>query len=58
MIGRILRIILLISIAAIIINRLFSRKQKRALNDIVRLAAWMVLIVTALVFLLHLFFGI
>ncbi|WP_156320832.1 hypothetical protein [Neisseria sp. 83E34] len=58
MIGRILRIILLISIAALIINRLFGKKQKRALNDIVRLAAWVILVVTTLAFLLHLSFGI
>lgn len=58
MIGRILRIVLLFSIAALIINRLFGRKQKRALNDIVRLTAWVVLVVTTLAFLLHLSFGI
>ncbi|ASK28541.1 hypothetical protein BG910_09445 [Neisseria chenwenguii] len=43
MIGRILRIFFLFALIALIVRRLFSRKQKRALREIVRISAWVLL---------------
>lgn len=42
MIGRILRIFFFIALIAII-HRLFNRKQKRALHEVVQISAWVFL---------------
>ena len=43
MIGRILRIFFFITLIALIIHRLFNRKQKRALHEVVQISAWVFL---------------
>ncbi|WP_342031629.1 protein MIGRI [Neisseria sp. Marseille-Q2251] len=43
MIGRLFRIFFFFALAALIINRLFSRKQKRALRDVAKISAWVLL---------------
>ncbi|QEY25083.1 protein MIGRI [Neisseria animalis] len=43
MIGRLFRIFLLFAFIALIINRLFSRKQKRALREVMQISAWVML---------------
>ncbi|WP_199900851.1 protein MIGRI [Neisseria cinerea] len=43
MIGRLFRIFFFFALAALIINRLFSRRQKRALRDIAKISAWVLL---------------
>ena len=43
MIGRLFRIFFFFALAALIINRLFSRRQKRALHDIAKISAWVLL---------------
>ena len=43
MIGRILRIFFFIALIALIIHRLFNRKQKRALQEVVQISAWVFL---------------
>ncbi len=43
MIGRILRIFFFIALIALIIHRLFNRKQKRALHEVVQISAWVFL---------------
>ena len=40
MIGRLFRIFLLFAVVALIIQRLFSRKQKRALREVIQISAW------------------
>lgn len=57
MIGRILRIVFLVSLAVLIANRLFSRRQKRALDEVIRISAWVVFIISSLAFLLHVWLG-
>lgn len=39
MIGRLFRIFFFFALAVLIINRLFSRRQKRALHDIAKISA-------------------
>ncbi|UOO80890.1 hypothetical protein LVJ83_07795 [Uruburuella testudinis] len=43
MIGRILRIFFFVALIALIIHRLFNRRQKRALHEIVQISAWVFL---------------
>lgn len=43
MIGRLFRIFFFFALTALIINRLFSRKQKRALRDVAKISAWVLL---------------
>ena len=43
MIGRLLRLFFLFALAALLIHRLFSRKQKRALREIIQISAWVLL---------------
>ena len=43
MIGRLFRIFFFFALAALIIKRLFSRKQKRALRDVAKISAWVLL---------------
>ncbi|WP_301673755.1 protein MIGRI [Neisseria blantyrii] len=43
MIGRLFRIFFLFALAALIINRLFSRRQKRALREVAKISAWVLL---------------
>lgn len=43
MIGRLFRIFLLFAVVALIIQRLFSRKQKRALREVIQISAWVLL---------------
>lgn len=43
MIGRLLRFFFFCAIAALIVNRLFSRKQKRTIREIVKISAWVLL---------------
>ncbi len=43
MIGRILRIAFLIALIALVVHRLFNRRQKRALHEIVQISAWVFL---------------
>lgn len=43
MIGRLLRIFFIFALIALIINRLFSRKQKRALREVIQISAWVLL---------------
>ncbi len=45
MIGRILRIAFLIALVALVVHRLFNRRQKRALHEIVQISAWVFLAV-------------
>lgn len=40
MIGRLLRIFFLFAAAALIANRLFNPRQKRALRETVQISAW------------------
>ncbi|WP_416192314.1 protein MIGRI [Neisseria sp. CCUG12390] len=40
MIGRLLRIFFVFALIALIVNRLFSRKQKRALREVIQISAW------------------
>lgn len=58
MVGRILRIILLVGFAILLARRLLGKRQKRALNEKVRIIAWVVLIVFTLAFVMHLWLGI
>ncbi|OUC30198.1 hypothetical protein BC463_09180 [Neisseria meningitidis] len=48
MIGRLFRIFFFFALAALIINRLFSRRQKRALREVAEISAWVLLGSTAL----------
>lgn len=43
MIGRILRIAFLIALIALVVHRLFNRKQKRTLHEIIQTGAWVFL---------------
>ena len=43
MIGRLLRFLFFCAIAALIVNRLFSRKQKRTIQEIAKISAWVLL---------------
>ena len=43
MIGRLLRFFFFCAIAALIVNRLFSRKQKRTIREITKISAWVLL---------------
>lgn len=43
MIGRLFRIFLVFALIALIINRLFNRKQKRALREVMQISAWVLL---------------
>jgi hypothetical protein len=43
MIGRLLRFFFFCAIAALIVNRLFSRKQKRTIREIAKISAWVLL---------------
>ncbi|WP_165007897.1 protein MIGRI [Neisseria yangbaofengii] len=40
MIGRLLRIFFIFAIITLIINRLFNRKQKRAMREVAQISAW------------------
>ena len=51
MIGRILRVLMLMAVAALIINRLFSRQHKRNIHYWVRLIAYSFLAVSVLLLL-------
>ncbi len=51
MIGRILRVLMLMAVAALIINRLFSRQHKRSIHYWVRLIAYSFLTVSVLLLL-------
>lgn len=42
-IGRILRIFFFVALIALIVHRLFSRGQKRAIHEIVQISAWVFL---------------
>ncbi|MFS6938288.1 protein MIGRI [Neisseria animaloris] len=48
MIGRILRIVFFIALIGLAMNRLFSRKQKRALREVVQISAWVFLVTAVL----------
>ncbi|MDO1516854.1 MULTISPECIES: hypothetical protein [unclassified Neisseria] len=48
MIGRILRIVFFIALIGLVENRLFSRKQKRALREVVQISAWVFLVAAVL----------
>ena len=43
MIGRILRIFFLFALIGLIVHRLFSRSQKRAISEVVHISAWVLL---------------
>ena len=43
MIGRILRIFFLLALIGLIVHRLFSRSQKRAISEVVHISAWVLL---------------
>lgn len=43
MIGRLLRFFFFCAIAALIVKRLFSRKQKRTIREIAKISAWVLL---------------
>ncbi|STZ75971.1 protein MIGRI [Bergeriella denitrificans] len=43
MIGRLFRTFLLLAAAALLVHRLFSRRQKRALREVVQISAWVML---------------
>lgn len=43
MIGRLFRIFFFFALAALIINRLFSRRQKRVLREVAEISAWVLL---------------
>ncbi|MCF7520697.1 hypothetical protein L4G92_01330 [Neisseria sp. ZJ106] len=43
MIGRLLRIFFLFALAAFLVSRLFSRRQKRALREVAQISAWVLL---------------
>ncbi len=57
MLGRILRIFLIIAIMLIIINRLFSRQQKREMTFWVSILAYAFLGVSVVALLVQLFKG-
>lgn len=59
MIGRLLRFFFFCAIAALIVNRLFSRKQKRTIREIAKISAWVLLgaaVATLFWYLMMLFF--
>lgn len=59
MIGRLLRFFFFCAIAALIVNRLFSRQQKRNIREIAKISAWVLLgaaAATLLWYLMMLFF--
>ena len=43
MIGRILRIFFLLALIGLIVHRLFSSRQKRAISEVVHISAWVLL---------------
>ena len=43
MIGRLLRFFFFCAIAVLIVNRLFSRQQKRTIREIAKISAWVLL---------------
>lgn len=55
MIGRILRIIFFLGLIGLIINRLFSRKQKQALSRVMTISAWIYLAIAAIVLAWYLY---
>lgn len=57
MIGRILRIFFFMALLFFIANRLFSRQQKRSLNEVVQISAWVCLIASALALIVYAFFA-
>ncbi|KPN73070.1 hypothetical protein [Neisseria sp. 74A18] len=48
MIGRILRIVFLVALLSLVVNRLFNRKHKRAVHETVQTGAWVLLAASAL----------
>lgn len=59
MIGRLLRFFFFCAIAALIVNRLFSHKQKRTIREIAKISAWVLLgaaVATLFWYLMMLFF--
>ncbi|WP_416190338.1 protein MIGRI [Neisseria sp. CCUG17229] len=59
MIGRLLRIFFLFAIIALIINRLFNRKQKRAMREMAQISAWVLVgasVATLIWYLIMLYF--
>lgn len=48
MIGRILRIVFLVALLGLVVNRLLNRKHKRAVRETVQTGAWVLLAASAL----------
>ncbi|HFA5375327.1 TPA: hypothetical protein ACFJC4_001285 [Neisseria gonorrhoeae] len=55
MIGRLFRIFFFFALAALIINRLFSRRQKRVLREVAEISAWVLLGAAAVTLFWYLF---
>lgn len=51
MIGRILKIFIIFAFFGIIIYRLFSKKQKQSLHEIIKISAWVLFAASAAVLL-------
>ncbi|MCP1771801.1 putative membrane protein [Neisseria perflava] len=43
MIGRLLRLFFFFTLVALIVSRLFNRRQKRALREVMQISAWVLL---------------
>ncbi|MCP1659619.1 protein MIGRI [Neisseria perflava] len=43
MIGRLLRLFFFFALVALIVSRLFNRRQKRALREVMQISAWVLL---------------
>ena len=51
MIGRLIRIFFFVALIVFIVSRLLNRQQKRSVNEIIVISAWVCLIVSALALL-------
>lgn len=57
MIGRLFRIFFFTALILLLIHRLFSRRQKRALHEIAQISAWVLLAVAAFTLAAYWLFG-
>lgn len=51
MIGRLIRIFFFVALIVFIVSRLLNRQQKRSVNEIIVISAWVCLIASALALL-------
>lgn len=51
MIGRLIRIFFFVALIVFIVSRLLNRQQKRSINEIIVISAWVCLIASALALL-------